>query len=262
MRRNGGILHFYTFDVKKKTPMKKFILLSCGALLLLFSCNSRPPVEVTRIGQFEDLIKKGDMSTHAFLKEYSTSKHLYAIGSVTDLKGFIQIIDSKPYTASVVNGQLKIDSSFNVEATLFLYTNVTEWKEFDVPADVTTWKQLEQFIGNQAVKYHVPKNDVSPFVLKGIAADAKWRVVDWDPNDKEITYKKTVQSGLHGDLQNEFITAVGFYSRESYEVLAHKETNMHIHFVNHDHSIAGHLDDITLGGRRKLYLPKILDGNN
>ena len=196
------------------------------------------------------------MSTHAKLRDYATQQHLYALGSVTNLKGFTQIIDSKPYTASVENGQLKIDSSFNSEQTLFLYAIVDGWKELDLPSDVTTWRQLEQFIGDEAIKYQVPKNYPSPFLLKGIVADAKWRVIDWDQNDKVVTFKKTVQSGMHGELQNEYITAIGFYSVEPYEVLAHKETKMHIHFINHDHSIAGHIDDLTFDGRMKLYLPK------
>jgi len=231
------------------------------ALLLLFSCNGRSPVDVTPVGQLDGLIKNGDMSVHAHLPDYANSEHLYAIGWMTNLKGYIQIVDSKPYASSVVDSTLKIDSSFNGDATLFLSTNVSEWKEFDIPADVITWKQLEQFIGNEAVKYHVPKNKVSPFILKGIAADASWRVIDWDPNDKVVSYKKISEAGMHGDLKNEYITAVGFYSREASEVFAHKETNMNIHFVNHDHSIAGRLDDLVLDGHVKLYLPKILESN-
>ncbi|HYV92295.1 MAG TPA: acetolactate decarboxylase [Chitinophagales bacterium] len=235
--------------------MKNFLPLIISVFVFA-SCSNPPAVKVTRIGELEDLIKKGDMQTHAKLQDYANEQHLYAFGSLTNLRGFTQIIDSKPYTATVENGQLKIDSSFNSEETLFLYATVDDWKELDLPADVKTWKQLEQFIGDQAIKYKVPKKYPSPFLLKGIVADVKWRVIDWDPNDKEVTYKKTVQSGIHGELQNEYITAIGFYSVEPYQVLAHKETKMHIHVVNHDHSIAGHVDDLGFDGGMKLYLPK------
>jgi hypothetical protein len=240
----------------------KILLIAGIGLSVFISCSNQPFIKVNRIGEMEVLIKKGDMSTHTRLQDYANASHLYAIGSVTNLKGFTQIIDSKPYTATLRNGQLLIDSSFNPEQTLFLYANVDAWKEFDLPTEVKTWKQLEQFIGNEAVKYKVPKNCASPFLLKGTVANAKWRVIDWDINDKVITYKKTVQSGLHGEVNNEEITAIGFYSKESYEVLAHKETNMHIHFVNHDHSVAGHLDDLLMDGRLKLYLPAKLDAHS
>lgn len=225
-------------------------------LFLFIACGQTPAVKVERIGELEDLIKKGDMVTHVRLHDYADEAHLYGLGSLTNLRGFTQIIDSRPYTAMVENGQLKIDSTFNPEETLFLYASVDDWKEFDLPPDVKTWKQLEQFIGNEAIKYKVPKDYPSPFLLKGIPADLQWRVIDWDPSDKVVTYKKTVQSGLHGEVKDEYITAIGFYSTESYEVLAHKESKMHIHFVNHDHSIAGHVDDLTFDGRMKLYLPK------
>lgn len=234
-----------------------FLLFVC----FLYSCTQKPAVKVTRIGEMEDLIKKGDMQTHARLLDFSTTQHLYALGTLTDLGGFTQVIDSRPYTALVENGQVKIDSSFNQEESLFLYSIVETWKEFDIPADIQNWKQLEQFIGNLAVKYDIPKKYPSPFLLGGMVRLAKWRVIDWDSNDKEVTYKKTLQSGLHGELNNEFIIAIGFYSTESYQVLAHKETNMHIHFVNHDHSIAGHLDDLDLEGGMNLYLPaKTVEG--
>jgi acetolactate decarboxylase len=240
----------------KNGKMKIVVRVLFPALVMMLGCGREPVVEVTRIGELEELIKKGDMKTHTHLRDYVSTPHLYAIGSVTDLKGFIQVIDGRVYTGSVKEGGVNVDSSGDVDATLLLFAHVNEWKEFDIPDEVKTWKQLEQFIGDQAVKFGIPKNRVSPFQLKGPFAKASWRVVDWDPADKEVTYKKTVQSGLHGDLINEDISAVGFYSRQSYEVLAHKETNMHVHFVNHDHSIAGHLDDLELDGRVKLYLPK------
>ncbi len=222
----------------------------------IISCGNKPAFEVVRIGQLEDLIKKGDMKTNATLMDYDTIKHLYAIGSVTDLKGYIQIIDGKPYTSSVINNEIAIDSSFNINATLLLYCIVDDWKEVAIPAEVTNMKQLQQFIGMQADKYKIPKDCASPFLLKGITPTGTWRVVDWDKNDTKITYKKTIQAGIHNQFKDEEITAIGFYSKETYEVLSHKDNTIHMHFVNHNHTIAGHIDDLTLDGRMKLFLPK------
>ena len=200
-----------------------------------------------------------DLSTKAKLSDFSNSSHLYAIGSPTNLDGYIQIIDGKPYNSSLVNGSLQIDSSFNVEATGMLYTNVDEWMAFDLPVSITAWKQLEQFIGELNRKYKIPRGDVLPFLLRGIAADVQWHVMDWDTSDKNVTYKKTIERGLHDHLKNEEITAVGFYSEESYRVLTHNEFNMQIHFVNSNHTVAAYMDNITLDGRLKLYLPEKLE---
>ena len=154
---------------------------------------------------------------------------------------------------------MQIDSFFNLEATCLLYTNVDEWKEFDLPAGITTWKQLEQFIGDLDMKYKIPKGDVLPFLLEGVASDVQWHVMDWDTSDKNVTYKKTMENGLQGHSKNEAITAVGFYSEESYRVLTHNGLKMQIHFVNYDHTLAAYMDDITLDIRLKLYLPEKLE---
>ena len=122
-----------------------------------------------------------------------------------------------------------------------------------------TGKHLEQFIGDLDMKYNIPKGDILPFLLEGIAAGVQWHVMDWDTSDKEVTYKKTMENGLQGDSKNEAITAVGFYSEESYKVLTHNELKMQIHFVNYNHTLAAYMDDITLDGRLKLNLPEKLE---
>jgi len=82
--------------------------------------------------------------------------------------------------------------------------------------------------------------------------------MDWDTSDKNVTYKKTMENGLQGHSKNEEITAVGFYSEESYMVLTHNELKMQIHFVNYDHTFAACMDEISLK-RLKLYLPEKLE---
>jgi hypothetical protein len=77
-----------------------------------------------------------------------------------------------------------------------------------------------------------------PFLLKGKATELSYQVIDWDPNMKLITYRRILQEGITGKLLNEPIEAIGFYSKESEEILAHHETSIHIHFLNHDHAIA------------------------
>ena len=80
--------------------MKKTFLL---LILLTFgACTTRPVVQVSRIGELEDMIKKGDLATKANLSDFSNSPHLYAIGSPTNMAGHIQIIDVKPYNCSLV----------------------------------------------------------------------------------------------------------------------------------------------------------------
>jgi hypothetical protein len=212
---------------------------------------------VTRVGELEELVRNGDLSTHAKLKNYEHDPYLFGLGIVTNNEGYITILDGKSYTSSVdSNKNVVIDSSFNAEATLFLYSRVISWKPYEIPPEVTTWKQLEQFISNTATKFNVSKTDAFCFELKGTAAELSWQVLNWRTNIKEITYKKLLSLGATGILTNEPVEAIGFYSKDPKEIFVHQESVLNIHFVNHDHSLAGRIDDLKLDGRMKLYLPE------
>ncbi len=234
--------------------MRVFLLL--GVCLWGIACQ-RSKVPVHRIGELETLIKKADMKTHARLADYRNIEGLYAIGSKTNLDGFIQVIDGQAYNSRVVDDSVVIDTFFTHEATVFLYTQVAQWQEIDIPADVVSWKQLERFVGEQAAKFGLNKRHPFPFLLSGKVASAQWHVVAWDTADKKISFQKTQEKGVRGTLQHAKIKAIGFYSRKGYEVLTHRSQSMHIHFVNDEKTLAGHVDELTLDGHMKLLLPSL-----
>jgi acetolactate decarboxylase len=228
------------------------LILSC---LFLFSCNSKKSYNAITVGEEEDLIKKGDMSTHISIKQLESSPHLFAIGSVTNLKGFIVIDDGHPITSYVENGQVKIDSSWNTEATLLVYAQAEQWKEISIPASIKIWRDLEAFVLQSAKDNQINPDEPFPFLLKGTAESLNWRVTDWDSNDKKITNKKVKNSGLKGTATNVNTTIVGFYCTKQYRVLADRTTKLHLHFASDDRQVSGHVDDIALSGGMKLLLP-------
>ena len=243
-------MHF-AFETRRYAPV--FL---CFLMLWLVSCDKRKLVEVTRVGELENVIRDGDMSTHAKLSDFRDQPDVYGLGIATGNDGFITMLAGQPYVSRVdTDRRIIIDSSFNTDATLFLYSTVKKWKPYDIPVSVTTWKQLEQFITNQATRYNVSKTNAFPFLLKGTALSVRWHVLKWRPGIKEITYKKMLTLGESGTLENENIEAIGFYSKESKEIFVHQETVINIFFVNHNHSLAGRIDYLTLDGRLKLYLP-------
>lgn len=226
-------------------------------ILFLFSCSERKVVPANRVGELENLIRDGDLTTHARIADLNTLPHLYAIGNATNNDGYITVLDGRCYHSYLDTLKvLLIDSSCRTEATLLLYSNVASWKEFDIPADVITMRQLEQFISNMAGKYNVSKTAAFCFRLEGTAASLNWHVLKWRANMKELTYKKMLTLGLTGTLSNEPIEAIGFFSKEPKEIFVHQETVLNMHFVNHDHSRSGRVEDIQLDGRMKLYLPE------
>jgi alpha-acetolactate decarboxylase len=240
--------------------MRLYFLVFTVAPFFISSCNSSKSYNATTVGELEDLIKKGDMSTHIKLKDLERKPNLYAIGSVTKLKGFIVIDNSKPYTSFVNDGSVEMDSSWNTEATLLVYSLVDKWKELPVPAEINDWKKLEDYVMAAAKENDINPDVAFPFLLKGVAENISWRVSDWDPDDKVVTNKKVKNSGLKGVADQVSTTIVGFYCTKQYRVLAEHDTKMHLHFVSDDRKVSGHVDDITLDGKMKLYLPEESDG--
>ncbi|MBA3647068.1 MAG: acetolactate decarboxylase [Chitinophagales bacterium] len=233
----------------------KIYLLITFVVLIHINCNTSKSYNATTVGEIEDLIKKGNMAEHIALKELQDKPNVYALGSVTNLKGFIVIENSRPFTSYITNNQVNIDSSWNTTATLLVYAQVQNWNEIEIPAAVKTYTQLEKFINDASVKSGLNTEVAFPFLLKGTVSSLNWRVSDWSPGDKEITNKKVKNSGLKGRSENVTTTVVGFYCTKQYRVLAEHDTKMHLHFISDDRKVSGHIDEITIDGRLRLYLP-------
>jgi hypothetical protein len=89
------------------------------------------------------------------------------------------IDDSKPLTSFVQGDSVVIDSSWNAEATLLVHSTVDSWAEIPIPADISDWAALENFVMNAAKEKKINLDNPFPFLLKGKAASINWRVTDW-----------------------------------------------------------------------------------
>jgi alpha-acetolactate decarboxylase len=95
-----------------------------------------------------------------------------------------------------------------------------------------------------------------PFMITGVLKAVDWHVIDWPDGDTVHTHEKHKSSGLSGTMEEAEVTIVGFYSSKHHAIFTHHTTNMHMHVINKDHTIAGHVDNLTLGPGAMLRLPK------
>jgi len=237
----------------------RFITGGFAIILFLMTSGCETPTrsyDAITVGEEEDLIKKGDMSTHMQLRELQSKFNIYGLGTVTGLQGFIVINDGNPFTSFTAGHEIFIDSTWYIDATLLVYSKAEKWKELSIPADVKTYAELENFVMTKAKENKINLDVPFPFLLKGTANTVYWRIVDWDSEDKEVTNKKVKNSGVKGEAKEVRTTMVGFYCTKQYRVLAEHTTKMHLHFVSDDRQVSGHLDDIILDGRMNLFLPE------
>lgn len=235
-------------------------------LLLLFtisitSCKTETKessnFKVKYNGALKNMMRKGDISSKIELKKFENVEHFYALGALENLKGEIQIFDSKPYNTMVVDSTLIFDNSFDKKATLLVYASINKWKSFKIPENIVTYKELELYINKTAKNNQIKVNEPFPFLLEGKAKYIDWHVINWKDGDTEHSHEKHISSGLNGRLINEHVEMLGFYSNSHHAIFTHHTTNMHIHLKTVNNQLAGHVDGLNLEKGMILKLPYI-----
>ena len=206
-------------------------------------------------GALKNMMHKGDISAKADLKAFKNREHFYALGAFDNLKGEIQIFDSKSFNTKVIDSSLTFDNSFDNKATLLVYTSVSKWKSINIPDNIITYKQLENYIEQIAKENQIKIDEPFPFLIEGTLKSFDWHVINWKSGDNEHSHEKHISSGLHGTINNTQVELLGFYSDSHHAIFTHHTTNMHIHVKTDDKKIAGHLDDLTLKKGMILKLP-------
>lgn len=213
--------------------------------------------KVEYAGALKNMMHKGDISAKAELAELAEAEHLYALGALENLKGEIQIFDSKPYNTIVSDSLLAFDHSFDKKATLLVYASVSNWTSISIPDSIITYQQLESYIAQSAEEHQIEMDNPFPFLLEGTPQSFDWHVINWKDGDTDHSHEKHIRSGLHGTINNREVAMLGFYSDSHHAIFTHHTTNMHIHVKTVDNKLAGHLDDLTLGNGMILKLPNL-----
>ncbi len=228
---------------------------SCRKDNLKASSKEKSDFKVEHSGALKNMMHKGDISAKADLKEFEYSKHFFALGAFENLKGEIQIFDSKAFNTMVVDSALVFDNTFSKKATLLVHSSVHKWQSISIDDDVVTHKQLEEFIEQAAKENLIPIDEPFPFLIEGTAKSFDWHVINWKDGDTEHSHAKHINSGLNGTAENKDVVMLGFYSNAHHAIFTHHSTNMHIHVKTNDNTIAGHVDDLVLGKGMVLKLP-------
>jgi acetolactate decarboxylase len=232
--------------------MKQFFIL---LLLIIVSCNDKKSVQVEYTGALMRMMS-GDISATIKLSDLEDRTNLYALGAIENLKGEIQIFNGEPIISSVENGEVLISSQLDKNASLLVYAEVDAWDSYEVPTGISTSLELQSYIVEIAKVSGVGVNLPFPFLLQGEVDSLSWHVIDWKNGDTEHSHVKHQTSGLNGVLENEVVEVLGFYSENHKGIFTHHTSNVHLHFRTSDLKLAGHVDELELGTKMILKLPK------
>ena len=198
---------------------------------------------------------EGDLSARADLRDFQNDEHLFALGALEELKGEILIMDGEPYISLVEDGEPRMVSSYDFNATLLVYTSVEHWTSIQIPVEIETYRDLEIFVAVAARDHGIDTDEPFPMVIAGVAKSIDWHIIDWPEGDTQHSHEKHMTIGPHGTFTEREVEILGFYSDSHHGIFTHHSTNMHLHFRTADNMLAGHLDDIEPGRQMMLFLP-------
>lgn len=233
------------------------IFLTLFLCLFAGSIQAQPMYTVEYFGALRATIQNGDISANANLADFKDQEHLYALGAFENLKGEILILDGKSYSTRAENGdQVQFIDAFEEKANLLVTAQVESWQEIELIGDIHTMADLQDALEEAAGKHGTDMDSPFPFLIEGNFGELKWHVIDWPEGDKEHTHQKHQTSGPHGVLENRGMKILGFWSDSHHGIFTHHSTNLHMHFITEDKTLAGHLDDLENGRNLTLYFPK------
>lgn len=240
--------------------MRNFIfsLITVG----LFSCDS--PVnknqsndlsayqDVKIAGAMKNVMWQGKLIGIINLDTISNIEGLYGIGPVSYLTGEILINNGKNYVSQVTSDStMTVEKKTDISAPFFVYGKVTDWHIVNLPKEVKTLLNLEEFIDLQTREYKRP----FVFKLTGQAKNAIIHIQNLPEGTVVSSPEEAHQGQVNYTIENEAVEIVGFFSTEHQGVFTHHDSFMHMHLITKDESKMGHLDELEIG-IMKLYLPK------
>ncbi len=221
-------------------------------VLLVSSAVAQVPVDVA--GEMRQIMQEGNLSPVISLDTLERNSHLYGLGAVGWLKGEIIILEGKPYISAIENKKIVTEQTTNVTASMLVYAAVKHWTVFTIPDTIQDLKALEYSIESIAKQNGFDVEQPFPFLIKSTNGKIDYHIIDWQPNVAH-TSNNHKQFAKSGQLENEAVVFLGFYSSKHHGIFTHHNSNIHVHVINRDQSLVGHLDNLELKQGYELSLP-------
>jgi acetolactate decarboxylase len=247
-----------TKPIKNRIKLRKLllVLLAIG----IISCNSTKKEsnsiveysDIKIVGAMKNVMWKGELESKIELDTILNKNGLYGIGPVSYLAGELLINDGQSYISKVTSDStMTVEKSFDISAPFFVYANVTEWNEFELPSNIISIQDLEKFIDEKTTEFKRP----FVFKLKGEVSTAIIHSQNLPEGTMVSSPDEAHQGQVNYNLTEEESEIVGFFSTEHQGVFTHHDSFVHMHLITKDENKMGHLDELEIGNM-KLYLPK------
>ena len=228
-------------------------------------------------GNFKHMMHSGETKGQVLLSELPVAAGVWGVGALAGLKGEIIQIDGKLLVSLGTDPKGSVQPpKANDSAVLWASAKVTDWDSVKVPTDMTQ-AQFETFVTQQATSRKLDLTQPFIFRVTGNYAHLIWHVVTGEraPGDapQKNGHGASAASGGHtghgGHANSQSgmklfrspLAAgqlVGVYSGDKLEgVITHPGEKFHLHYIDNDLKVSGHVDQYTVKAGSVLLLPKL-----
>ena len=214
-------------------------------VITAFGCSA--PIEesmVRSIGELRQIMHEGKFQARVRL-DTIVKANSYGLGAMNSLTGEILILNGKVHQSFIQQDSLIVSNDANSEATLLVYANVAAWDTLSLSPTTDLEFELKK-VKDLSIPF--------PFMLIG-KPSLDYHVINFDVENGDFSKHK--EGAFNGSLANEDVTILGFYSENAKGIYTHHDSNMHMHVVNADQTVMGHVDQIDLAdGSYQLLIPR------
>ena len=256
--------------------LKFFFLI--GSCIALFSTAHAQSVDFTHHGNFKRMMHTGDTKGQVLLSALPASSGYWGVGALAGLKGEIIQVDGKFLVSLGTDPKGAVHPPASTDsAVLWASGQVKNWDSVTLPTDMTQ-AQFESFFTQQATERKIDLTQPFVFRVTGSYAHLIWHVVTGEAptgshggHSPHGSASGQTGHGAHGGHANQKSgmklfpnpvatgQLVGVYSGDKLEgVVSHPGEKFHLHYIDNDLKVSGHVDQYSVKAGAVLMLPKML----
>jgi alpha-acetolactate decarboxylase len=243
------------------------------AALALLVCHTSIHAQTTdfrHYGDFTQMMLTGRLSGQVPLSQLDTGRNVWGVGALAELKGEIIQIDGRILVSPGGDSRGQVRAPVQGEtAVLWAGGRVTNWVPINIPENMSQ-ASLETFFQQQAERFKLDLERPWLFRVSGEYAHLIWHVVTGEPasvGSGEHAHSDHAQHGSGHANQRSGMKVfrnpsargqlVGVYSGGKLEgVVSHRGERFHVHFVDSDMKVSGHVDQYSVRAGSTLWLPQ------
>lgn len=253
----------------------KYSLLLASCIVLFTNAHAQS-TDITHYGNFKHMMHTGDTTGKVLLSAVPAAPGVWGVGALAGLKGEIIQVDGKLLVSLGTDSKGTLNPPAPTDsAVLWASGQVKDWDSVKIPTYMTQ-AQFEAFFTQQATARKIDLTKPFMFRVTGSYAHLIWRVVTGEaPTGDQGAHgahgSATGQTGhgAHGDHTNKKSgmklfrqpvatgQLVGVYSGDTLEgVISHPGEKFHVHYIDDDLKVSGHVDQYSIKAGSMLLLPK------